>query len=45
MWVWDPNGAERPSPGNSLLCQGIFLAEWLAAWLEVRSGPRSGMRC
>ena len=36
MWVWDPNGAERPSPGNSLFCQGISLAEWLAAWLQGR---------
>lgn len=36
MWVWDPNGAEQPSPGNSLFCQGIFLAEWLAAWLHGR---------
>jgi hypothetical protein len=36
MWVWDPNGAEQPSPDNSLFCQGITIAEWLAAWLHGR---------
>jgi hypothetical protein len=36
MWVWDPNGAEQPSSSNSLFCQGIFLAEWLDAWLQGR---------
>jgi len=37
MWVWDPNGAEQLSD-KSLFCQGIFLTEWLAAWLQGRLG-------
>ncbi len=34
MWVWDPNGAEGPSPANSLFRQAMSLTEWLAAWLQ-----------
>jgi hypothetical protein len=36
MWVWDPNGAENPSPANSLFRQAMTLADWLAAWLLSR---------
>lgn len=35
MWTWDPNGAEQSSD-KMLFCQGISLAEWLAAWLQGR---------
>src|SRR5258705_3289435 len=34
MWVWDPNGAEDPSPANSLFRQAMTLTDWLAAWLH-----------
>jgi hypothetical protein len=30
------NGGFGPSPDNSLFCQDIFLAEWLATWLQDR---------
>jgi len=34
MWVWDPNGAENPSPANSLFREAMTLTDWLAAWLH-----------
>jgi hypothetical protein len=34
MWVWDPHGAEDPSPANSLFRQAMTFTEWLAAWLQ-----------
>jgi hypothetical protein len=34
MWVWDPNGAEDPSPANSLFRQAMTPTDWLAAWLH-----------
>ncbi|MGI8451740.1 MAG: SMI1/KNR4 family protein [Streptosporangiaceae bacterium] len=34
MWVWDPNGAEDPSPANSLFREAMTLTDWLAAWLH-----------
>lgn len=43
MWVWDPNGAENPSPANSLFGQAMTLTEWLTAWLQGRLDlPRIG---
>jgi hypothetical protein len=35
MWVWEPH-SDGGRCTKSLFCQGIFLSEWLAAWLEGR---------
>jgi hypothetical protein len=35
MWVWEPH-SDGEHWTKSLFCQGIFLSEWLAAWLEGR---------
>ncbi len=44
MWVWDPNGAEDPSPANSLFRQAMTLTDWLAAWLHGHAVSQFGRR-